>query len=105
MQILPTPTRRSSPQKRAQIPTSNSLLQNPALGVQLYPLRCARIHPGPSPHPPCSPQIAVWLLCQIASTTPCSVHSPLPATSADGCTLHGDAPRLKLLPRRSISAL
>jgi len=41
----------------------------------------------------------------IASTTPCPVHSLLPATSADGCTLQGDAPGLKLLPRRSFSAL
>src|SRR5258706_14099517 len=43
---------------------------------------------------------AVWLLYQIASTTPCLVHSLLLATPADGCTLQGDIPGLQLLPRR-----
>ena len=46
-------------------------------------------------------QAAVWLPYQIASTTPCPVHSLLPDTSADGRILQRDASGSKLVPRRS----
>ena len=96
------PEKRAHPDLKLALPKS---CPYSTLGAHPYPLRYAGIHPGSSPHPPYSPQTAVWQLYQIVSTTPCSVHSLLPATSANGLTLQGHATGLKLLPQRSISAL
>src|SRR5258706_1437253 len=99
MQTPPTPTRRPSPRKR-QIPTSNSLLQNPAHTAPLESNRALSvaqgIHPGPSAHPLTNRDLAAL---PNSSTTPFPVHSPLPTTPTDGCALRVDAPGLKLLPR------
>ncbi len=95
------PTQRPSPPEMRSNPDLESALPKSSpygtLRVQSYPLRCAGIHPGPPPHPPRSPHGPLY---QIASTTPCLVHSLLLATPADGCTLQGDIPGLQLLPRR-----
>src|SRR5258706_4063881 len=98
MQIPPTRPSSHPPQKSGQIPTSNSLFQ-------IQPIRhlCSPIVPSPlrrdSSRPFCPSSLftsptTVWPLYQFASTTPCLVHSLLPATPADGRTLQGDIPGL-----------
>ena len=96
-------TLRLSPQRSAQIPTSNPLFQNPPYPTPWSPVVPSSLRDGSSRpfFPPSSftSQTVVPLLHQIASTTPCLVNSLLLANFADGCALQGDAPGLKLLPR------